>query len=149
MPKQYCPTCGATNEYSVTLPAPKFCGQCSKSLSVASVSVTTAPAYSAAPRDIIAVPPRRLLKAYGRDDDDEDEDDGPVNIRVPRKLDIEFEVDVQERPKLGSIMQGSQSSVSIDKGGKRLSQKARKERLTEWRGKLQTMQRHDIGGAGE
>lgn len=130
MPKQYCPSCGSGNEYTLT--APKFCNQCGSTFTSAVASVKP------------VAPARPKLVAYTEDDDDE-----PIQeVRIPRKLDVEWEVAPMERLSLASIMRGSEDKIVIDKRGKKLSKKAAAERLGEWRNKLQTTQRHEVGGSG-
>lgn len=132
MPKHYCPSCGSGNDY--TLSVPKFCGQCGKSFAQASLG--------AAP--VTQQPSRPKLVPYRGDDDDDAE---PVQISVPAKLDVEWEVEPRQRQTLGSIMQGSEDKAVFDKGGKRLGKKAVKQKVEEWRSKLQTTVRHEVGGA--
>lgn len=132
--KYYCPSCGFPNEYS--LAAPSYCGQCRGSLQI--TSTASAPQTPAKPKQV--------LRAY-REDDDEDEESGdsPVDITIPKKLDVEITLDPPQRQTLGSVMQGSESSVTIGERPK-VTKKALKEKLVAFRENLQKTHRKDLGG---
>lgn len=141
MPTNYCPSCGTGNKYELT--APKFCSECGSgfdtvAVAKSSVSIVTNPK------------PKPKLVPYGKNEDDDgyDEDgESSGTLRIPRKLDVEIIVDKPERRTLGSIMRGSATEIEIDKGtGRRLSKRAIKEKVGQWRETLQKTQRHDIGG---
>lgn len=143
MPVTYCPSCGAGTKFELS--APKFCSQCGGNFS--NVAVASSPAPAPAPRIVAPKPARKPLVAWQGDDDDYDEGDDQVDIRIPKKLSVSFEVDKPQRPSLGSLMQGSETSVAVEKG-KRMSKRALKERVEGIRNKLNTTQYHEIGGNG-
>lgn len=137
MPINYCPSCGAGNKYDLT--APKFCNQCGSGFQAAVAKV-------AAPTKI-----KPKLRPVIEDDDDDDEYDSESyasaeGFTIPKKLDIEISVEPMQKQTLGSIMTGSEEGFSVSKTGKRISKRQVKEKLDAWRTKLQTTQRHDIGG---
>lgn len=140
MPKHYCPSCGAANEFSIT--APKFCSQCSASFNVA---------LGSAPAPVTTQQPARpKLVPYREDDNGFDEDNFPPtpNLRIPKKLDIEIEVDADPRQKIEHVI-GS----NLDANGKPLttetfSRPKAAVDLNAWRNKLRQTQRHEVGGAG-
>lgn len=144
MSKKYCPHCGAGTDYSLT--PPKFCSQCAQGFDSAIASQSPAPVRVVTVASAPAAP-RPLLVPY-RDDDGE-EDDAPrevANLRIPKKAAVSYELDSSSKVSLGSVMQGSADSVTIEKGGKKLSKKARREKVSEFRSNLLTTPRHDLGG---
>ncbi len=142
MPKHYCPSCGAANEFTIT--APKFCNQCSSAFNVAvgSVSVLTQPAAQ-----------KPKLVPY-RDDDDYDDGRAP-HIKIPAKLDVEIEMDPDPRQKaehiVGSNVDANGNLISnqgFSRPTPQLDAASAKQRVAQWRARLQTVQRHDVGGSG-
>lgn len=135
MPTNYCPSCGGGTKYDLS--SPKFCSHCGSTFANAVGALTTPPRTPA----IQAAPARPKLVPY-REDDEPDFSE----IRVPDKLDIEVEIEPpRHRTSLGSIMQGSKDSVTVEKGNK-LSKKARQVQVQTFRNKLNTVERHNIGG---
>ncbi len=131
MPINYCPSCGSGNKYDFQ--SPRFCSSCGATFNVA----------------VGANPSTPILKKTLRPYQDDDDDAPAVPINIPKKLDVVIEIDPIVRPTIGMIMQGTESQISVEKPGKRISKKVIKERAAAWRTKLQTLKRHEVGGAGE
>lgn len=158
MPKQYC-LCGHPNEYSIS--KPKFCGGCGKSLegqsaqllSIASESAP-APARRQVQSSVPAVRPkvrRRIEQAVDEDFYDDDESFASNEIVVPEKWDMQVTINTVHKEKFENVL-GSGGLGSVDVPGrvtKRIPKRERASRLSKLRERLQTTQRHDIGGSGE
>ncbi len=140
MPKHYCPSCGAANEFSIT--PPKFCSQCSSSFNVAlgSSPVPMAPAAPVKPK---LVPYREESNGF-----DESEFPPTPNLRIPKKLEVEVEMDADPRQKIEHVMGSNLDANGNPLTTETFSRPKAAVDINAWRAKLRQTQRHEIGGSG-